>query len=325
MILVTGATGLLGTELIKQLSAEGKALKALYRNTPPSFQHPSIQWIEGDILDVVYMDELLSGDIETVYHCAGLVSFSPKQRELLYKINVEGTANVVNACLNNNIRKLVHVSSVASIGRSVNNAVIDESTVWNSGDKNSEYAKSKRQGEIEVWRGIAEGLNAVIVNPSIILGAGDWNTGSTKIFKTVYDELAWYSTGINGFVDVKDVAKAMILLMDSSINEQRFIVSSNNIDYKTMFTAIATAWNRKPPYKEVTPLLGSIVWRLIKLRSMFSSEIPLITKETVTTALEKYYYNNDKLLKALPMFQYHSTEDTLKRICQELSIQNKLN
>ena len=325
MILVTGATGLLGTELIKQLSAEGKTVKALYRNTPPSYQHSLIQWIEGDILDVVYLDELLSADIETVYHCAGLVSFSPKQRDLLYKINVEGTANVVNACLNNNIKKLVHVSSVASIGRSVNNAVIDESTVWNSGDKNSEYAKSKRQGEIEVWRGIAEGLNAVIVNPSIILGAGDWNTGSTKIFKTVYDEFAWYSTGINGFVDVKDVAKAMILLMDSSIKEQRFIVSSDNIDYKTMFTAIANIWNRKPPYKEVTHFIASIVWRLIKLRSMFSSEIPLITKETVTTALEKYYYNNDKLLKALPTFQYHSTEDTIRRICQELTVQNKLN
>lgn len=324
MILVTGATGLLGTELIKQLSAKGQAVKALYHSTPPTFKHPAIEWVEGDILDIIFLEELLATGIETVYHCAGLVSFSPKQRDLLYKINGEGTANIVNACLDNNINKLVHVSSVAAIGRSVNNAIIDESTVWNSGDKNSEYAKSKRQGEMEVWRGIAEGLNAVIINPSIILGAGDWNTGSTKLFKTVYDEFEWYSTGVNGFVDVYDVAKIMILLMESSITEQRFVVSSNNMDYRALFTAIATIWNKRPPYKEVTPLLGSIIWRLVKLRTMFSNKVPMITKETVTTALEKYYYNNQKLLKALPEFQYQSTDDSLRRICDELTIQNHL-
>ena len=324
MILVTGATGLLGTELIKQLSVKGEAVKALYRNSSPTFLHPVIEWVKGDILDMVFLEELLASRIETVYHCAGLVSFSPKQRDLLYKINCEGTATVVNAFLDNNIRKLVHVSSIAAIGRSLNNAVIDESTIWNSGDNNSEYAKSKRQGEMEVWRGIAEGLKAVIVNPSIILGAGNWDTGSTKLFKTVYEEFEWYSTGVNGFVDVYDVAKIMILLMESSITEQRFVVSSDNIDYRTIFTTIATIFNKRLPYKEVTPLLGSIIWRLVKLRTMFSNNIPMITKETVTTALSKYYYNNQKLLKALPEFQYQPTEDSLRRICTALTIQNQL-
>ena len=323
MILVTGATGLLGTELVKQLSAQNKTVKALYRNTPPTFSHPAIEWVEGNILDIIFLEELLE-NIDTVYNCAGLVSFSPKEIEKLYKINVEGTANVVNACLNCGIKKLVHVSSVASIGRMPNSAVIDETTLWNSGDKNSEYAKSKHNGEMEVWRGIAEGLNAVIINPSIILGSGDWNTGSTKIFKTVYDEFAWYSTGVNGFVDVKDVASAMILLMDSEVINQRFILNADNLSYKNLFTSIANCWNKKPPYKEVTPFIAAIVWRLERFKSLFSHQIPLITKETVTTALEKYYYKNDKLLKTLPDFKYQSTEDSLSRICKELSLKYNL-
>ena len=323
MILVTGATGLLGTELIKQLSEEYKAVKALYRSTPPSFLHPSIEWIKGDILDVVFLDELFT-TVDTVYHCAGLVSFSPGQKDLLYKINAEGTANIVNACLNNNIQKLVHVSSIASLGRSVNKAVIDEKTIWNNGDNDSEYAKSKHLGEVEVWRGMAEGLHAVILNPSIILGAGDWNTGSTKIFKTIYDNLVWYTTGINGFVDVQDVAKAMTLLMESNISNQRFVVSAANIEYRKIFGDIAAIWNKKIPYKQVTPFLGSIKWRLEKIKAIFSKEYPLITKETVATAMEKYYYNNDKLLNELSQFSYQPMDNTLRRICTELEVKYNL-
>jgi len=323
MILVTGATGLLGTELIQQLSSQNKAVKALYRNTPPTFSHPTLEWVEGDIMDIVFLEELME-NIDTVYHCAGLVSFSPKDIERLYKINVEGTANVVNACLNCGIKKLVHVSSVASIGRMPNSAVIDENTVWNSGDKNSEYAKSKHNGEMEVWRGVAEGLNAVIVNPSIILGAGDWNVGSTKIFKTVYNEFAWYSSGVNGFVDVQDVASVMILLMESDIVNQRFILNADNLAYKDLFTSIAKCWNKKPPYKEVTPFIAAIVWRLERLKSFFGDKSPLVTKETVTTALEKYYYKNDKLLNALPEFKYQHTEGSISRICKELTSKNNL-
>jgi len=323
MILVTGATGLLGTELIQQLSSQNKAVKALYRNTPPTFSHPTLEWVEGDIMDIVFLEELME-NIDTVYHCAGLVSFSPKDIERLYKINVEGTANVVNACLNCGIKKLVHVSSVASIGRMPNSAVIDENTVWNSGDKNSEYAKSKHNGEMEVWRGVAEGLNAVIVNPSIILGAGDWNVGSTKIFKTVYNEFAWYSSGVNGFVDVQDVASVMILLMESDIVNQRFILNADNLAYKDLFTSIAKCWNKKPPYKEVTPFIAAIVWRLERLKSFFGDKSSLVTKETVTTALEKYYYKNDKLLNALPEFKYQHTEVSISRICKELTSKNNL-
>ena len=242
----------------------------------------------------------------------------------MYKINVEGTANVVNSCLNNNVQKLVHVSSVASLGRGIKNAVQDESAVWNEGDKNTEYARSKRQGEMEVWRGIAEGLNAVIVNPSIILGAGNWDAGSTKIFKTIFNEFPWYSTGINGFVDVQDVAKAMILLMESSLSGQRYILNKDNISYEDIFKKIATFFGKKPPHKVVTPFIAAIVWRVVKLKTMFSDKAPLITKETVTTALERYYYKNEKLLAAVPAFSYHSIDDTLKRICKELTAQYHL-
>ena len=323
MILVLGATGLLGTELIKQLAKDGKMVKALYRNTSPTFLHPTINWIEGDIMDVVFLDNLISS-VDLVYNCAGLISFSPKQRDLLYKINVEGTSNIVNACLNNNIKKLIHVSSVASLGRASNTEIINEKTIWNNSEKNSEYAKSKHHGEIEVWRGIAEGLNSVIVNPSIILGAGDWKAGSTKIFKTIYDNFEWYSTGINGFVDVQDVAKAMIYLMESSITNQRFILNADNLEYKKIFESIATIWNKKLPHKQITPFLAGIRWRIEKVKAIFSKQEPLITRETVNTAMEQYFYNNNKLLNELPEFSYQSMDITLKRICKELEVKYKL-
>ena len=171
---------------------------------------------------------------------------------------------------------------------------------------------------MEVWRGIAEGLNAVIVNPSIILGPGNWNEGSTAIFKKVYEGLNWYSEGINGFVDVRDVALSMILLMQSNISEERFIVSGHNLSYKDVVFKIAEVFKVKRPSKKINPFLAELVWRLEEWRTFFTKQEPLITKETVHTAQSVSNYDNSKLIQALPNFAYHSFEDTIKHTCEAL-------
>ena len=260
----------------------------------------------------------LTYGINTIVLCATIVSFNHKENELLHKTNVEGTANVVNACLNNTIEKLLFVSSVASLGRANGNTIINESSKWIESSNNSAYAKSKYLAEMEVWRGIGEGLNAVIINPSIILGNSDWTKGSAAIFKSAYDEFAWYTTGVNGFVDVQDVVNAMVQLMNSPIEAQRFIVSAENSSYQNVFTEIALAFGKQIPQKIVTPFLAAIVWRLEAIKGLITGSKPLLTKETAHTAQTKIYYNNAKLLKALPTFTYSNLVNSIERICKEL-------
>jgi dihydroflavonol-4-reductase len=321
-IFITGATGLLGSCLIRELARQNVNIKALYRSEIP-FTHNNIEWIQGDVFDIVLLEEILN-DVDEVYHCAGKVSFNPKDRKQLFKTNVEGTANVVNASLNNNVKKLLHVSSVAALGRIRENTVINESMRWSPETSNSIYGESKYLGETEVWRGVEEGLNTVIVNPVIILGAGDWNSGSAAIFKNVYKEFPYSSEGITGFVDVLDVATAMIKLMNSNISNERFIISNENISYKELFDMIAAAFNKKPPHKKITPLLAALVWRLEAIKSLITGKAPFITKETARTALAKVYFDNSKLLKALPSFKYTPLKISIERICKEILEMNNI-
>jgi dihydroflavonol-4-reductase len=323
MILVTGGSGLLGKELISQLLAQGKTVRAIYNKTPlPDFHSHNLQQVQCDILDVIGLEEAMEG-IEQVYHCAAIVTFNPKRKQELFKINIEGTANVVNAALEAGVKKMVHVSSVAALGRIRENEMINETMNWTEETSNSSYGQSKYLSELEVWRGIGEGLDAVMVNPVVILGAGDWNSGSSKLFQSAYDEFPWYATGTTGFVDVRDVAKAMIQLMDSDITAQRFIVSAENKTYQEVFNIMAKAFNKKPPHKKVTPLIAKIVWRLEAIKSFFTKQDPLITKETAKTALAKVNFDNSKLLKYLPQFTYRKLEDTIAATCAAL--QQKFN
>jgi nucleoside-diphosphate-sugar epimerase len=281
-------------------------------------------WVPGDILDVIALEEALN-DVKQVYHCAGFVSFAPQHKAMLHKINAEGTANVVNACLDANIEKLVHVSSVAALGRLHVGDTIDEKMQWSEKTSNSEYGKTKFLAEMEVWRGIGEGLNAAIVNPSIIIGEyGNWEQGSMAIFKKVYSGFKWYSTGSTGFVDADDVARAMILLMNSDITAQRYVVSAENIVYRNMFWIIADAFGISRPTKEVTPLVAALVWRLEKLRSMFTGKQPLITKETTKTALAPVSFSSAKLLAGLPQFAFTPMQQSVQRICSYLKEVHKL-
>lgn len=324
MIVVTGGSGLLGSHVVKELNRQGKQVKALYHSTKPENAGlQNVQWIKGDILDVVQLDEIMR-DVQQVYHCAGAVSFNPKNKKKLYKTNVEGTANVVNASLKAGVSKLVFVSSVAALGRIREKEAITEKMNWTEETSNSEYGKTKYLAEMEVWRGIGEGLNAVIVNPVIILGAGNWEKGSSEIFKSAYNEFPWYTDGMSGFVDVQDVTKAMLLLMDSDITAERFIISSENWGFKEVFSFIATQFGKKPPYKKVTPFIAAIVWRLEWLKSKFMGKDPLLTKETAKTAQAKVRFDNTKLLQRLPNFKYTPLKESIVRICSELKEMHKL-
>lgn len=318
MILVTGASGLVGSHLVKELVAAGKQVRAIYRSDIPVIAGADkVQWVKADILDTMSIEEAMAG-ITEVYHCAAIVAFNAKQKDLMHRTNIEGTANVVNACIDAGIRKLVFVSSVAALGRIRENKPIDETMNWSEETSNSEYGKTKFLAEMEVWRGIGEGLNAVIVNPVIILGAGDWEKGSSGIFKSAYDEFPWYTEGTGGFVDVKDVVTAMIRLMESDVSAARFILSGQNLSYREVFSSIARAFDKKPPHRKVTALLSAIVWRVEALKSFFTGKDPLLTKETARTARARVNFDNSKLLKTFPDFSYTPFETSVQRICAEL-------
>jgi len=318
MVLVTGGSGLLGSELIKQLLAQGTPVRAIYNKTPlPDFHNDRLQQFQCNILDIVGLEEAMQ-DVEQVYHCAAIVNFDPAAKKELFKINIEGTTNVVNAALATGIKKMVHVSSVAALGRIRENEPVNESMNWTEETSNSNYGQSKYLGELEVWRGIGEGLNAVMVNPVIILGAGDWNAGSSQIFKSVYNEFPWYTEGITGFVDARDVALAMITLMESNISSERFIISAANRSYREVFNLIADAFGKKKPAKRVTPFIAQVVWRMEAVKSMLTGKKPLVTKETAATALANSYFDNAKMLKFLPGFQYRSIEETIIDTCADM-------
>lgn len=324
MIFVTGATGLVGTHLIQSLLAKGKKVRALYRQAVPVFAGAEqCEWVKGDILDPIGLTEALAG-VDYVYHCAAIVSFAPGAAAKMLQSNVDGTANVVNACLVQKIKKLIFVSSVAALGRIRENEAINETMNWSPETSNSVYGQSKYLAELEVWRAMEEGLPMAIVNPVIILGAGDWNNGSSGIFKSAYNEFPWYTKGMSGFVDVLDVVEAMQLLMESAITGQRFVLSAENLSYQTIFNQIAKAFNKRPPYKKVTPFLAGIVWRLEAMKGFITGKAPLLTKETAATAQAIVRFNNEKFLKAFPDFQYRPIENTIVRVANELKQIHKL-
>jgi nucleoside-diphosphate-sugar epimerase len=262
--------------------------------------------------------------VSHVYHCAAIVSFSNKDIGQLYAVNVNGTSNVVNTSISTGVKKLLHVSSVSALGRIKGVPHVTEEIMWSEHNNKSIYGKSKFLSEMEVWRGIGEGLQAVIVNPSVILGSSNWNTGSTKIFKTVFEEFPWFTEGVSGFVDSRDVAKAMILLMDSEITNQRFILNAENISYKNLFSEIANGFGKKPPHKKVTRLLAALIWRIEALRSYFTGREGLLNRETVYKALSTVYFDNTKIKNSLPGFFFRPIKETISDTCEALRQLNNL-
>lgn len=318
MILVTGATGFLGTELIHQLSEQGLKLRALKREhsiIPDLIQNNSlIDWVIADINNLSDLEDAFDG-ITQVYHCAALVSFNPKDKAKLLRVNIAGTGNVVNLCRDLGIR-LVHVSSVAALGNAKKGSLITEKDFWEYDVKAHAYAISKYEGEMEVWRGIAEGLDAVIVNPSVIIGAGAGFEGSGAIFKLVKEGLSYYTRGATGIVDVCDVAKSMIALMNGTETAERYTISAENYHYKQFFSEIAQGYGVKAPAKEAKPWMLAIAWRAAKLAALFTGKPAALTSDAARSSLNESLYSNEKIKQSIGII-FKPLKQSIAEICKQ--------
>lgn len=313
-VFVTGGTGLLGSYLLRYLVREGYSnIRAFRRqNSPTELVNPikeKIQWIEGDVLDVFALEDALKG-VSQVYHCAAVVSHKPSDHKEMMEVNKEGTANLVNACLQEGIDKLVHVSSIAAIGRRKKLKVINENTKWERSSWNSQYAISKYQSEMEVWRGAAEGLNIAIVNPSVILGSGFWNYGVGPLFKRIWEGFRHFPVGATGYVDARDVARFMIKLMESDISNERYILNAANLSYREFFNLIAKILDKKTPNIEVGNFAKELAWRLDWLKSNLTGSERLITKNSATHTSRTFIYQSQKSTQVFD-FQYLPIEKTI--------------
>lgn len=322
--LITGISGLVGSAIARNFLQKGLIVKALVReNSDLSLIQDIVSRItlfEGDILDILSLENAME-DVDYVVHSAAIVSFSPNDRTKMEKVNIEGTANVVNVCLSRKVKKLCFISSISALGRPSKmedifnlEVKIDEMQKWTESDSNSHYAKTKYLAEAEVWRGEAEGLKIIVVNPTIVLGEGDWLKSSTKLFKYVFDEKPFYTAGYLNYVDVLDLAEIVEKLTVSEISGERFAVTAGLVSYKEFFERIAIKINKKPPYFLVTPWLMAIVWRFESLKSWLFGSIPLITKETAKTSSLKILYSNNKISNTLN-YRFKDLDQTLERVC----------
>ncbi len=309
MILVTGGTGLVGTHLLMDLLKSNAQIRAIYRskesldkvrriftlyNIDWKKSLSQIEWVQSDLLNPEVLIETFKG-VQYVYHCAAMVSFNKKDKNTMFKVNIEGTANVVNLSLETGIKKLCHVSSTATIGKSFKGEIRSENCIWENDGTLSNYSISKYFAENEVWRASEEGLNVVIVNPSIIIGPGDWTKSSPNLFLKVWRGLKYYSKGINAFVDVRDVSKAMVQLMNSSIKSERFLVIGENLSFEDLFNEIASNLGKSLPSVEVKYWMTSFIWRFEALRSFLFGSDPLVTRESAKSAISKVRYSNNKI------------------------------
>ncbi len=320
MILITGASGFLGGHLVRHLSAMGQKIRALYHGNVPDNNLknlPGVEWKKCDLLDIYDVEEVFEG-ITHVYHCAAMVSFDPAQHEQMLHFNPESTTNIVNQALVQGITKMVYVSSVSAIGRTDEpQKLITEEEEWGESQYNSAYGLSKYLAETELWRGIGEGLNAVIINPGIILGAGNWNKGSAQLMSVVNNEFPFYTKGVTAWVDVEDVVKIMVLLMESYFDSERYIISCGNHAYKEVFTTMAQELNKKPPGIYANNLVTGMAWRASSLISGLTNKNKVITRETALNAHSVSAYDNSKFLTAFPNFSYTPLEQTISKMAKE--------
>lgn len=328
MILITGATGLVGSHILAELIREGKKVRALKRKgsdialVERIFVHYKIPfpdksiWVEGDITDYFSLLDAMEG-VTQVYHCAAMVSFAGSNEEDLMKVNSEGTANVVNAALEKGVKKLCHVSSSSALGRAENDKVITEENQWAISSKNSAYAISKYSSEREVWRGSEEGIDVVVVNPCIIIGPGDLRKSSTRMIQSVRDGLTFCPGGSNAFIDVRDVAKIMITLMESEIKNQRFILAAETLKFKEVFDMIAAAIGKPGPSIRATLLMSELAWRSAWLIGILTNSNPLLTRETAMTAQQNNIYSNKKIKEKLN-WEFIPMKEAIENACRFL-------
>jgi len=323
MILITGGTGLIGSHLLFELMKTETSVRAIYRDKSridavktlfdyyskgEKHQFDLIEWVKGDVLDFVSLEDAFVG-VTHVYHCAALVSFVKKDFKKLIKINREGTSNILQFSLDNKIQKFVHISSTAAIG-GTENTLTTEATKWGPTNKTSGYAVSKYLSEKEVWRASEEGLDVVIINPCVIIGAGNWDESSLTIFRTVKRGIKFYTSGQNAFVDARDVSSSMVKLMNSDIRSERFLCIAENVPFKRLFELIAKALNKKAPSISSPKWLMGVTWRLVGFVSFFLGRKPVLTRESAISAYSTMNYSNEKIKEKLGI-EFISVKDAI--------------
>ncbi|WP_298892984.1 NAD-dependent epimerase/dehydratase family protein [uncultured Psychroserpens sp.] len=331
MILVTGGTGLVGSHLLFKLVSDNQLVRATYRRAHKldavknvfayytddvDTLYNKIEWVEANINDIPALEIAFDG-ITHVYHCAAFISFEPNRYKDLRKTNIKGTANIVNLCISNSIQKLCYVSSIAAIGQEQDaETLINETTDWNPENDNSVYAITKYGAEMEVWRATQEGVNAVIVNPGIILGPGFWKGGgSGSLFRQIYKGLNYHTQGTSAYVDVWDTVSIMIQLMNGSTKNERFIVISENVSFKTFGHKVAKQLNAKPSTKEATPFLLSVVWRLDWVNHKLFGKRRKLSKQLAKSISEKTIYDNSKVRTELN-FKFQPIDESIAKVSQ---------
>ena len=328
MILVTGGTGLLGAHLLLELVKEHEEVVALKRPSSDLrevrrvFSYYSneadelfslIDWVDVDLSKDTDVSSVMI-DIDQVFHCAAMVSFQPADRKEMIRNNVEITANIVNACLESNVAKLLHVSSSAAIGQAPLDEEADETMIWARTKTSTGYAISKFKSEMEVWRGMEEGLNAVIVNPTIIMGPGYWNRGSSSMFSRVDRGLKYYTTGVTGYVGVADVVMAMTGLMDSGITGERFIINTENLSYQQVFEMIRSSLGRKHTMKPVSRSNVKMISKLDAVAGQLTGR-RRITREHLQAAFREARFSNKKIVEALAL-DFIPMQETIDHVAQ---------
>jgi nucleoside-diphosphate-sugar epimerase len=327
MILITGATGLVGSHLALHLLENNESIRAIYRNLTAiqktksvfkmynkEFLFDKIDWVQADITDIPSLT-IAFQDIDYVYHCAALISFDPKDEKLLRKTNIEGTANVVNFCLATNVKKLCHISSIAALGDlAAHETIITEETEWNPEKPHSDYAISKYGAEIEIWRGQQEGLEVVIVSPGVILGPGFWDSGSGTLFSKVKNGLSFYTKGSTGFIAVNDVVKIMSQLMKSKISGERFIAVAKIISFERILQIIAKSLHLNPPSIYAKPWLTEISWRIDWIAANIFLRKRKLSKSMARTLHATSSISNEKIKTVLD-FPFQGIEES----CDEIS------
>lgn len=279
-----------------------------------------LEWREGDVENLASLMEAMEG-CNLVYHCAAMVSFNPAKKRRMILSNVQGTANMVDAALNLGITRFCHTSSIAALGSAMDDEIIDEHTPRNPNARYSGYSISKLYSELEVWRGIHMGLQAVIVNPAIILGPGDWNQGSARFIKTLDEGLSFYTSGLGSFVDVRDVVEVMIRLSESEISGERFCLSPHSVSYRDFFREISRLLGKKEPSIAAQQWQMQVMAGLMRFFSLITGKEPAITKETAASAFNRKQYSSAKISQTMEI-QFRSMEDSL-RYCVDAYLKEK--
>ncbi|PIF06622.1 MAG: hypothetical protein CSA36_00525 [Draconibacterium sp.] len=340
MIFVTGGTGLVGSHLLFELTSAGNTVKALARNMVKTdevlelFRFYSnqaetlfsrIEWVEGDMLDYFFLKDALK-DVTEIYHCAAFISFNPKDRKKMIFNNVEGTSNLVNAAIENKLVKFCHVSSIAALGTYEGTLPVNEETNWHPLKNLTGYSESKFFSEAEVWRGVEEGLNAVIINPSIIIGPATGKNGSAGFFNLLKNGFSYYTKGVKGFVGVKDVVFAMTQLMYDAnferVKNQRYLLNAENISLQDFFNKIADAFGNPRPNKFVSDALLSFLQKIAAVGSKISGKAPYITREIAATANKESYYDGSKIKQAID-FEYQAVATSILETVKFMETRSK--